>query len=52
MPATTPQDRERYVIVAVERFAGETFVHENPSEITLWSDGRGPVSITYRAASI
>jgi len=52
MSVTKPQDRERYVLVAICQTTQETFAHENPAEITLWSDGRGPVEITYREVSL
>ena len=51
MSVTKPQDRERHVIVAICQNTRDTFIHADPAEVTLWSDGRGPVEITYREAS-
>ena len=51
MPATTPQDREQHVLVAICQTTRDVFVHADPTEITLWSDGRGPVEITHRGVS-
>ena len=52
MTTPTPQTSERYVLVAICQTTHDVLVHENPVEITLWADGRGPVEITRRAVSL